>query len=238
MIIFKLLRQGYSPKEILFYVLIYVLALSIAFSFHEFMHAVVAYKLGDDTPKSGGRVTLNPLAHIDLRGLILLFLIGIGWGKPVVWNPYKVTKCKPKVAMVLVSLAGVTGNFIIALVGRIILVFCLRFIPNDSMWISLLILFFFYLEELNLMLLVFNLLPIPPLDGFRLIDSILPVRARYSGFYKGFMRYSPNILLGIILLGALADIDLLSGFFNIMETPFRFVIELVAGFLARLIGVS
>ncbi|MCR5616768.1 MAG: site-2 protease family protein [Clostridiales bacterium] len=232
MFIYRLVKSGYGPKEIAFVLLLYVLALSIAFSFHEFMHAFVAYKLGDDTPKLGGRVTLNPLAHIDIMGFIMLFFVGIGWGKPVVWNPNRVTKCKPRTAEILVSLAGVTGNFILALIGSIIQVIIVGTFDILNVPLQLVIMLLYYIAEINLILLAFNLLPIPPLDGFRLVDALLPVKAKYTAAYKGFMRYSPMALFALILLGSVANINMLSAIIEKVEWPFRFVIDLVCKLFA------
>ena len=120
--LFSLLRQGYTdPKMILFVVLLYFLALSLAFAGHEYAHALVAHLLGDNTAKNMGRLTLNPLAHTDLRGVIILILLGFGWGKPVPINPANFHKIKSrKLGIVLVSLAGITANLLMAFVSSIV----------------------------------------------------------------------------------------------------------------------
>lgn len=235
MFIWRLINSGMSPQETLLVVLVYILVISLAFSFHEFMHAFVAYKLGDDTPYYAGRVTLNPMAHIDFMGLIMLILMGFGWGRPVVWNLNKITKCKQRTAIILVSIAGVTGNFILALLAEIIGVVVLHFVSTEVIWYYLIQYFFYFLIEVNLGLLAFNLLPIPPLDGFKLIDELLPVRARYSNFYKKFVMYGPTVLFAIIIIGSFADISVLGWLLSIIQIPFRFILNLAGGGLQMLL---
>ena len=111
----QLLRSGLDVREIIYFVIIYVIALMLAFSIHEFMHASVAVWLGDPTPRNMGRLTINPLAHLDPMGTILLLVAGFGWGKPVMYNPSNLHKFKSRRWMnIMVHLAGVTGNFILA----------------------------------------------------------------------------------------------------------------------------
>ena len=109
-----LLQQGLSVQEIIYLGIILIFAMTLSFSFHEFMHAAVAVWLGDETPRNMGRLTLNPLAHIDPVGAILLLLAGFGWGKPVMYNPNRLHRFKSHRLMnIMVHLAGVTGNFVI-----------------------------------------------------------------------------------------------------------------------------
>ena len=234
MFIYQLIHSGFSPKEVLLLLLLYFLVLSLAFGFHEFMHAFVAYKLGDDTPMNMGRVTLNPLAHIDIMGMIMLVLMGFGWGKPVSWRVDRVTKCKPKTAIILVSLAGVTGNFILAIFGEILGTLFGFVIGTEVMWRPLISTFFYLFVEVNLALLAFNLLPIPPLDGFQFINELLPLKLRFSDGYKKFVAYSPMILMAVILIGSFANISILSWLIGVIQIPFRFVLSLVGTLIATL----
>ncbi len=236
MFIWRLINSGMSPQETLLVVLVYILVISLAFSFHEFMHATVAYKLGDDTPYNMGRVTLNPMAHIDFMGLIMLILMGFGWGRPVVWNINRITKCKPRTAIILVSVAGVTGNFILALIAEVLGVVVLHFVSPAVIWYYLIQYFFYFLIEVNLGLLAFNLLPIPPLDGFKLIDELLPVKARYSNFYKKFVMYGPTILFVVIIIGSFANIPVFEWLLTIIEMPFRFLLGLAGSGLEMLMS--
>ena len=117
----RLIQMNISIPEKILYGLIMIFALMLSFSIHEFMHAFAADRLGDPTPRNMGRLTLNPLAHMDPTGTILLLLAGFGWGKPVMYNPNRLNKLKsPRLMNIMVHLAGVTGNFILALLSGII----------------------------------------------------------------------------------------------------------------------
>lgn len=136
----------------------------IAFPVHEFAHAAMAVRLGDNTPKWQGRYTLNPLAHIDPVGAALILFTGFGWAKPVQWNPRNVN-VDQKLASILVSLAGPVSNLLMA-IGALILT---NFVPSGFMNGALL--FFSYI---NIALFVFNLLPVPPLDGSHILFAVWP----------------------------------------------------------------
>lgn len=140
-----------------------LIALLIALSIHEASHAFVADYLGDETPRRFGRLTLNPLAHLDPFGTLFLFLAGFGWGKPVPINPANFAN--PKIDNVKVSLAGPLSNFAAA----VLFVFLLRLPYFSESWSSL----FLIIIQINLVLMVFNLFPIPPLDGSHLLGLIL-----------------------------------------------------------------
>ncbi len=138
----------------------------VALPIHEMAHAATAVALGDDTPKRQGRYTLNPLAHIDPFGAVLIALTGFGWAKPVQWNPNNVTIDR-RLASILVSLAGPVSNLILAALGILLLTSgpSLGGVLNDFLN------FFVYI---NALLFVFNLLPIPPLDGSHVLFALLP----------------------------------------------------------------
>ena len=158
-------------------ILFFMVFVSILFAFtvHEYSHAQAAHSLGDNTPKYKGRLTINPIAHIDPLGMILIFIAGFGWGKPVPFNPYNLKEQRWGPA--LVALAGPFSNFIMFLASG----FVLRFLdlPNES-----LILFLIIFASLNLLLGVFNLLPFPPLDGSHILAALFPSfegRMTFSG---------------------------------------------------------
>jgi len=138
----------------------------LALPIHEMAHAAMAVALGDDTPRLQGRYTLNPMAHIDPVGAGLILLTGFGWAKPVQWNPSNVTIDR-RLASILVSLAGPVSNLLLAAVGILILSanFSLGAVLDDFLN------FFVYI---NVLLFVFNLLPIPPLDGSHVLFALLP----------------------------------------------------------------
>ncbi len=145
--------------------LMVAVAILLGFSIHEYSHAQAAYFLGDPTAKNAGRLTINPLAHFDPFGTLLIFIIGFGWGKPVPFNPYNLRNQKWGTA--LVGLAGPGSNFLSALIIGLLL----RFFEFSN---PALISFFSVFVWLNLTLGIFNLLPIPPLDGSHIFFTALP----------------------------------------------------------------
>jgi len=170
-------------------------ALLISISFHEYAHARVSYSLGDPTPKWRGRLSLNPLVHLDPIGLIMLWLFRFGWAKPVEINPsyYK----EPKKGTILVSLAGPMANLLLAFISMIIL-------KLDVLRIGIVDSFVYILFLYNLSLAVFNLIPIPPLDGSKILAGLLPARQSYE-FLK-FESYGPLILIILVYFGLLSQI--------------------------------
>ncbi len=170
----------------------------IGISFHEFAHAYVATLCGDPTPKNQGRVTINPASHVDPVGFICLLFVGFGWGYPVVINPSNFKH--PRRDELLVSCAGVAMNFVIALVfaGLMKLIFVISpvFLVGHSGGII-----WRMLQDVvwvNLVLLVFNLIPIPPLDGFGIITQLFNLRN--TKFYWTVYNYGFYILLALMLL--------------------------------------
>lgn len=172
-----------------------VAAIIIAMTIHEFAHAFSAYLLGDHTAKEQGRLTFNPLAHLDFLGLLMLLLAGIGWGKPVPFNPYNLRYKRWGPA--LVSLAGPLANLILVFLITLLARLALPYFGPDN----LLAIFLFYLIFINFILMVFNLLPIPPLDGSKLLFVVLP--ARYEQFKMNLERYGLYIILGLLVLSYL-----------------------------------
>lgn len=155
--------------------------LLIAITFHEFAHAFVADKLGDDTPRKQGRLTLNPLAHLDPFGCIMLLFLGIGWGKPVAINPNNFhRKISVRKGNALVAIAGPAMNFILVILFSVIYGLLLKFATSFMLFNtagvtigSLLS----YTISINIGLGVFNLIPLPPLDGSKVLDAFLPQKA-------------------------------------------------------------
>lgn len=180
----------------------------IGLSFHEFAHAWMSNKLGDPTPRMQGRLTLNPIAHIDWIGFITLVLVGFGWGRPVQIDPryYK----KPRRDEFLVAIAGVTMNLILA----IILSFPARaleaayYSTGGSSLIENAYLIIMYAVMINLVLMIFNLIPCPPLDGWGIVTQLFKLD-RYSWWYKVY-QYGTWILL-ILILSNITDIIITPG---------------------------
>lgn len=230
--IIDLFRQGLSAQEIIYYLIIFLFALTLSFSFHEFMHAAVAVWLGDETPRNMGRLTLNPIAHMDPWGTILLLVAGFGWGKPVMYNPNRLNRFKSRRGMnIMVHLAGVTGNFIIGYFSYILFIMFASLaikIPAAEFALSAVSEAFNYTFVFSMMLLAFNLLPIPPLDGFHVLEELLPYKVRYSNGYKKFQSISPMILMFIFIASTFTNIPLLSNLVNAIKTPFVMLINLMA----------
>ena len=168
-------------------------ALLFALTIHEFAHGFAAYKLGDDTAAKMGRLTFNPLAHLDIFGSIMLLLVGFGWAKPVPINVYNLKK--ENLRKFIVSFAGVFFNIVFAFIFILILKF---FIIGNFPIDNLLVKFISFLIYINIALFVFNLLPIPPLDGFHMIEYFFP-----SAFikYSNFINQWGLFILIIIVFG-------------------------------------
>jgi len=168
----------------------------LGLSFHEFAHAWVSDKLGDPTPRRQGRVTINPLAHIDWIGFLALLLVGFGWGKPVQIDPsYYKNKRRDEF---LVSIAGVTMNLILAIIISIpakLMIKTFTADASDLMYNVYLILF--YAVTINLVLMIFNLIPCPPLDGWGIITQLFGLD-KYDWWYKVY-QYGTWILLALIV---------------------------------------
>ncbi len=156
-------------------------AVIIAITFHEFAHAWMADKLGDTTPRYQGRLTLNPLAHLDPIGSILLIFAHVGWGKPVQINPNNFTSNKSRSACeALVSLAGPAMNFIIAIILTLVSMLLSALAPQTFLYSyagNLIGILIYMTITVNIGLGVFNLIPLPPLDGEKIFRHILPYRA-------------------------------------------------------------
>jgi Zn-dependent protease len=195
---------------------IFILALLIALSIHEWAHAYVATRLGDPTPRHAGRLTINPVAHIDLMGAILFLIAGFGWANPVPVNPTYFRK--PRRDSLLVAAAGPFSNLILSLVCYIALMLLggasasgleLLGIGGDgSVALTFFRQFFGASLFVNLGLMAFNLIPITPLDGSKVLEAFIPLRLQDK--FDEFMRMGPFILLALLIGEHLLNLPLLS----------------------------
>jgi Zn-dependent protease len=206
--------QNFIQQAILF-----VPPFLLAISFHESAHAYVAYRLGDPTARDMGRITLNPLPHIDLFGFIALFLVHFGWAKPVPVNSANLQN--PIKDNLWISLAGPTSNLLLAIVSAVFFRMLAPFLAHSSGG-----LFVLQMIEisviLNIVLMVFNLFPLPPLDGFHILEGLVPYETYVR--LQRFQAAGPMILLGLILLSSFTDL-------NIFAIVFEPVVRILGGFL-------
>ncbi len=187
------LSGGSSLTDILITLAYLVPALLIGFSFHEAAHAYAAFRAGDPTARNLGRMSLDPLRHLDPIGTLMLLLVGFGWAKPVPVNPRNFRS--PRKDEFVVSIAGILTNLALAFVGMGLYVLLWTNGWYDRLGVILN--FLIYLAQINVVLAVFNLIPLPPLDGHHLVTAMFP---RTVGFYYSIARYGMIILIGVIYL--------------------------------------
>ena len=204
-----------------------LIVLVITFTIHELAHAWTATQLGDETPRQYGRLTLNPLAHLDPMGSLLLLVVGFGWAKPVPINPYALQRRTPAGVM-WVSLAGPFSNLLMAILGAIpfrmgvvsiedAFVSTRAILPNPSQFLYQFIL-------INLLLCLFNLIPLAPLDGEKIIDYFLP--PNLAKIFDDIRPYGPMILIALVLLAPMFGVDIIS---MIIMPPLRALFILLVG---------
>lgn len=200
-------------------VLVYALMappLLLSLTLHEYAHARVAYAFGDPTAKSMGRLTLNPLKHLDLFGTIMLFIAKFGWAKPVPVNPHYFRN--PRMGMLWVALAGPATNFTIALCAA--LTMRLLSIPDEP---GILALILQYTLIVNTYLAILNLLPVPPLDGSRILAGLLPDYLAEK--VESLERYGLFLMAGLFLYISVVDPTLLRR----LTHPFTLFFRMIAG---------
>ncbi|MGN0573004.1 MAG: site-2 protease family protein [Acutalibacteraceae bacterium] len=209
--------------EVLMNLLARVFVVFCTLPVHEYAHALVATKLGDDTARLKGRLTLSPLAHIDLIGALMIFLVGFGYAKPVPVNPRRFKNQRG--GMALTALAGPVANLIMALIFLFVSNACAFFYAiNSVLFLKVSSLFFVYAALINVNLAVFNLIPIPPLDGSRIASLLIP-----SKYYFKIMQYERYIILVVFALIIFGVLDtpiswlttkIMTGFDYITGLPF------------------
>ncbi|WP_246944548.1 site-2 protease family protein [Bacillus pinisoli] len=213
-------------------IIYFIVTLLIAFTLHEFAHAYVAYKFGDPTAQKQGRLTLSPLKHLDPIGAIALFILGFGWAKPVPVNRFFFKK--PRLAGVLVSIAGPLSNVLLALLALFIWFGLMKIgvynsIPDHIE--EIIYGFFNTFISINIALFVFNLLPFPPLDGYRIIEDLVPptVRAKLTQYEQY------GIIVFLILVITPLDQYTITPIFN---TVIPFVADSLSVFVLTLLNMN
>lgn len=204
-----------------------LIVLVVSFTIHEFSHAWSATQLGDETPRQYGRLTLNPLAHLDPMGSLLLLLVGFGWAKPVPINPYALLRRTPAGVM-WVSLAGPFSNLLMAILAAVPFRMGLvsvaagmtntrAILPNPSLILVQFI-------TINLLLCLFNLIPLAPLDGEKILDYFLP--PSMAKVFENIRPYGPVILIVLVLVGPMFGLDIIG---MIIMPPLRALFGFLVG---------
>ena len=196
------------PPEVL---VLLIPVLLFALVFHEFSHGWVAYKLGDPTAKNQGRLTLNPIAHLDPFGSMMILFVGFGWAKPVPVDSRYLAN--PREDMMKIAFAGPASNLFLALIGGVLI----RLTGYAGPLTSMLILF----TQINISLAVFNMIPIPPLDGSQIFSGIM-IR-RNPQLVMQLQMYGPQILMGLILFGMFTGFSVIWAFMSPFVNFFMFL---------------
>lgn len=218
--LFSILR-GASGIEIAILFLARLFVVFCTLPVHEYAHAFVADKLGDKTAKLSGRLTLNPMAHIDILGAIMILFVGFGYAKPVPVNPRNFKN--PKKGMALTALAGPFSNILMAVVFMFLSNVLSLF--GSSLFVQAFYVFFSFAASINIGLAVFNLIPIPPLDGSRVLELLIPDKYYYK--FAQYERYIVIVIFGLIVFGVLdaplafLQNHLYSALNYIVSLPFR-----------------
>lgn len=215
----SLFRNGFDLGTLIIYVFSMAFVVFCTLPVHEYAHALVATKLGDQTPRLQGRLTLNPMAHISPLGALMILLVGFGYAKPVGVNPRNFKD--PKKGMALVAVAGPVSNMLMGFIAEFFAILCLKFSlgSNESFLLSAVYMFFNYAAIVNIQLAVFKFLPIPPLDGSRILQLLIP-----SKYYYKFLQYERYIILVVFALL----------FMGVLTVPLSYITSFIYNIFKRL----
>lgn len=215
MLYYLILSNNRTPQEIILAFVFMLVVYFISLSVHEFAHGFVAYKMGDDTPKLAGRLTLNPIAHIDPMGLLSFMLVGIGWAKPMPINPIRFKKYRT--GMRLVSISGVVANFLLGLLAALVNLLLVHTVGFPSFEISYLYLFLSITMIVNGFLVLYNILPIYPLDGFNFISTFFKKENKFlTACYKNGFKILFSIIFISLIIEVLTTFDILGWYLNLL----------------------
>ena len=219
MLYYILFNTNLTAEDAVIHFLITIFVYLISLTIHEFAHAFVAFKCGDPTAKLAGRMTINPFKHVDMMGFLMFIFLGVGWAKPVPTNPLNFKKYKKGTRAV--SLAGVAANFLLGLLSAGIIAILLATVGINSVAMGYVYYILLYFMLVNSFLVMFNILPIPPMDGYNFVASFSKGENK---FIKFMIRNGFKLLIGFLLLGLVTD--LLFGFdlfTEYLQLLFRFV---------------
>lgn len=202
-----------------------IIVLIVAFTVHEFAHAWTATQFGDDTPRLYGRLTLNPISHLDPIGSLLLLVAGFGWAKPVPVNPYALQK-RSSAALMWVSLAGPFSNFLLAILAAIPFRLGLvsLFATSSGSFLPSISQIMVEFVAINLLLMLFNLIPLAPLDGEKILEFLAP--PSWTKTLDAIRPYGPMILIAIVIVGPMVGFDL---FGMVIMPPLQALFGLLVG---------
>lgn len=227
--LYDVLQNGFSLPSLITYLLSSLIVIFLTLPFHEFAHGFAASKLGDPTARYLGRLSLNPMKHIDWMGAACILLFGFGWAKAVPVNTRYFKN--PRRDMALTALAGPVANLVMALAALLLGNAVLAVFGQNVSFLSSIPIyyyiyyFFYYIALINVSLAVFNLIPIPPLDGSRLLSALLPYK-----YYYALMRYEKYLFYAVLVLVAVGALDkpmnaasgaLMNALSTIASLPFR-----------------
>lgn len=234
--LYSIIRGGYTLQEKFIRIVSYLVAIYFAIVLHEIAHGFVAHLNGDDTARVNGRLSLNPLRHFEPLGMAMFVLVGMGWARPVPINPTNFRKTR--LGLVTVSLAGVTMNLLLSFINfGIFIGMSAIFVKTavDSMILEIIIEIIMFMglygTVINISLMAFNLLPLCPLDGFRLVETFTKPQNKYVLFMRKYSRYIFIFLIGLSFLSDFTGwpCDILGMYIGAVQTAITKLYMLIFG---------